>query len=323
MDVYGSDTAQNLSFLYRSEDDGQTWSYVCDLHPLFWGNLFVNRGRLYILGVSTEFGDMVIGASDDDGFTWTAPVHLFCGSSTVGAGWEQAAMPVLRRNGRLHFSVEYGRLPDVSISVLSVHEDADLLDPASWSATEPLPFDRRWPGTPEGDPRMYVEGNLLTDRNGNMLDLLRVNLHGCSPDHGKMCVLSVDDNHPESPCSFAQWIDMPSGSNSKTHILFDEVSGRYIAIGNLSISASRQRNILALMSSMDAYHWQTDHILIDYRNAPRELVGFQYPSFLIEGGDLLLQLRTAFNGARNYHDANYSTFHRIRNFRQYLKKDSL
>ena len=28
--------------------------------------------------------------------------------------------------------------------------------------------------------------------------------------------------------------------------------------------------------------------------------------------------RTAFNGAANYHDANYSVFHKIEDFRRYL-----
>jgi len=36
-----------------------------------------------------------------------------------------------------------------------------------------------------------------------------------------------------------------------------------------------------------------------------------------ETGDLYL-CRTAMNGAHSYHDSNYATFHRIRNFRNRL-----
>ena len=48
-------------------------------------------------------------------------------------------------------------------------------------------------------------------------------------------------------------------------------------------------------------------------------VGFQYIFFLIDGDDILYLSRTSINGARNFHDANHQTFHRIRAFRQYLK----
>ncbi len=34
-----------------------------------------------------------------------------------------------------------------------------------------------------------------------------------------------------------------------------------------------------------------------------------------EGDDIIYLCRTALNGAHNFHDSNYSTFHRIKNFR--------
>ena len=55
---------------------------------------------------------------------------------------------------------------------------------------------------------------------------------------------------------------------------------------------------------------------MDFREkADAKDVGFQYPDFFIEGDDIFLLCRTAMNGAANFHDANYSTFHRIRDFR--------
>jgi len=58
--------------------------------------------------------------------------------------------------------------------------------------------------------------------------------------------------------------------------------------------------------------------LLDYRHTnPRE-VGFQYVSFLIDGDDILYLCRTAMNQARNFHDANYITFHRIERFRELI-----
>jgi hypothetical protein len=47
-------------------------------------------------------------------------------------------------------------------------------------------------------------------------------------------------------------------------------------------------------------------------------VGFQYIDMAIEGDDILFLSRTSWNGARNYHDANYSVFSRLRNFRDLM-----
>ena len=78
------------------------------------------------------------------------------------------------------------------------------------------------------------------------------------------------------------------------------------------------RNVLSLMASPDGIHWRLVKHLLDYRNEDAREVGLQYPSWFIDGDDILLQVRTALNGAANFHDANYSTFHRIRNYRALL-----
>ena len=46
---------------------------------------------------------------------------------------------------------------------------------------------------------------------------------------------------------------------------------------------------------------------------------FKYMDFFIEGDDILWLCRTGMNNPANYHDANYQTFHRIKNFRKLLK----
>lgn len=69
MDVYAGKNPQNLTILCKSKDRGRTWRYVTDLFPSFWTKLFMHRGRLYAMSCSTEYGDMLIGASDDEGET--------------------------------------------------------------------------------------------------------------------------------------------------------------------------------------------------------------------------------------------------------------
>ncbi len=57
-----------------------------------------------------------------------------------------------------------------------------------------------------------------------------------------------------------------------------------------------------------------------------EKQGFQYADWQFDGADIVALVRTAYNddsgGARNNHDANYITFHRIKNFRNTTDKNS-
>ena len=70
------------------------------------------------------------------------------------------------------------------------------------------------------------------------------------------------------------------------------------------------------MRSKELKEWQVVTDIMDYRGVDDEHIGFQYVDFEIEGEDILFLCRTAFNGAHNYHDANYQTFHRIKSFRK-------
>ncbi|MBQ1955293.1 MAG: exo-alpha-sialidase, partial [Clostridia bacterium] len=79
------------------------------------------------------------------------------------------------------------------------------------------------------------------------------------------------------------------------------------------------RNLLSLVSSTDLVSWELVCDLLDYRDADPKYVGFQYVDFFFEGEDLLWLCRTAINGARNFHDANCQTFHRIENYKELIK----
>ena len=75
------------------------------------------------------------------------------------------------------------------------------------------------------------------------------------------------------------------------------------------------RNLLSLLVSEDLTQWRVAADLLDFRDSDPQQVGFQYVDFEMEGDDILFLCRTALNGAHNFHDANYSTFHRIPQFR--------
>lgn len=323
MDLFAPGAPQNLTILCRSDDRGKSWRYVTDLFPCYWGTLFLHRSRLYMLACSTEYGDIMIGVSDDQGFTWSKPVHLFVGSSSnLTSGWQKTTTPIITHDGFLMASIDYGAWKEGGhhIGLLAIPEDADLMDPVNWSCSELTGYNPEWPNAPVGNSTGILEGNMVVGRDGKLLDILRIGLINCIPSHGLAVALEADPDNIETAMKFHRFIDMPSGSNSKSHILHDRVSNQYIAIGNICVEAKTpgQRNVLALQASENLYDWRLVKILLDYRDHDPQETGFQYISFIINGDDIMYLSRTAINKARNYHDANYMTFHVVEKFRQLL-----
>lgn len=135
MDVFAGEHPQNLTLIFRSEDNGSTWHYVSELMPCFWGKMFINKGELYMLSVSTEYGDLLIGKSTDGGKTFSAPVTLLRGSNGKKgySGIHKNPQNVLCYKGRLYNTLEWGSWLDKGYfhgaMVMSCSENADLLDP--------------------------------------------------------------------------------------------------------------------------------------------------------------------------------------------------
>ena len=106
------------------------------------------------------------------------------------------------------------------------------------------------------------------------------------------------------------WMNDPNG------MFYDEQAGLWHLYYQYNPYASKWQNMTwGHSTSKDLLHWDVAADLLDYRTEDHNLVGFQYVDFMIEGDDILYLCRTAINGAHNFHDANYQTFHRIRNFR--------
>lgn len=325
MDVFEANQPQNLVLIFRSDDDGKTWRYVTDMFPAFWATLFMHGGRLYMQCCSTEYGDILIGASDDEGKTWTKPVQLFVGSaSNKAAGWQRTPMPILRAHGRLWVATDYGAWSQGghAIGLLSCAEEDDLLVSENWHISQLVPYSPDWPGAPEGKTGGILEGSVVVPPGGGLETIARLGLVNCEPNHGVAVALGHDPSDPDGATWFDRFVQMPSGSNSKSHVVQDPVSGEYIAIGNLCVDPATpsQRNVLALQASPDLVNWRVLEILLDYRHEDWQKVGFQYIYFIIDGEDILYLSRTAMNGAFNFHDANYQTFHRVAGFRALLAR---
>jgi hypothetical protein len=113
------------------------------------------------------------------------------------------------------------------------------------------------------------------------------------------------------------------GGASKFSIRYDKESNLYWTITNkvgthTNIDAAKVRNILVLKNSPDLINWTIKKTLLHHPDIKTH--GFQYIDWQFEGTDIIFLSRTAyddkFGGAHNYHDANYITFHRIKNFRE-------
>ena len=317
MDVYAKDMPQNLTLIFRSEDGGNTWHYLSELMPCFWGKLFLHGGDVYMLSVSTEYGDLLIGKSCDGGKTFSAPTVLLRGSNGKSGcvGVHKNPQPLVYHNGRIYCTLEWGSWKNTdyyhAAMVMSAKEDADLLLPESWHFTLPAKYNPEWKGTAKDGVRGNIEGTLAVAPNGKLYNFMRY-----QTEEKKILAYLIDENDPDAEISYSHPIDFPANL-SKFMIKKDEKSGKYYSVANRRIDSPKtQRNLLSLFVSNDLEEWCVVCDLLDFRDEEPEKIGFQYVDFSFDEDDIIFLCRTAMNGAHNFHDSNYSTFHRIKKFRK-------
>lgn len=320
MDVFAGGEPQNLTLIYRSDDNGVTWKYVSELLPSFWGKMFIHKGELYMLSVSTEYGDLLIGKSADCGETWEAPTVLLRGSGRCHhAGVHKNPQNIMRYNGRIYNTLEWGawQVGYHAPMVMSCDENADLLDAENWIIAPPVQYDPKWPGVAEGPSTGNIEGTLVVDPKGRLLNVMRYDTSKTKPVYGLALAFAVNTEHPEQSLTYDHAIRLP-GNLSKFTIKQDPVSGLYYTLLTRITNEKTpgMRNLLSLMVSENLEDWELVEDLLDYRHMSPQEVGFQYVDFEIEGNDIIYLCRTAINKAENYHNSNYITFHRITNFRE-------
>ena len=321
-DVFWGDCAQDLSFVFASDDNGATWRFQSRVYPCFWGKLFEHRGLVYMLSMSAEYGALQLFRSPDGGLSWSEPaVILPAGNRDIG-GPHKAPMPVIAYAGRLWTAVDHGswKIGGHANGLLSVAEDADLMDPVQWTGTGFLKYDPAWPGTSCGHSFGCLEGNAVVAPDGRLINLLRYQTNGCRPDYGRAILLEADPARPGEPLRFYAVADFP-GNLSKFKVDYDPLTRRYYAlVSRVTTDFISQRNILTLTSSADLLSWRIERDILNYMDndwpEPVDKVGFQYVDWIFDGSDILALSRTAINGAWNFHNANYITLHRIINFRR-------
>jgi hypothetical protein len=320
---------QALTAVFRSADKGNSWQKISEINGQFWSNLFVHNGSLHIMGTWKHHGNLIIRKSTDGGFTWTKPSDNRTGLLREGE-YHTAPMPMVVHDGRIWRAVENAKSNTTAwgirygATVFSAPLESDLLNASSWVNTNSLAYD---PAYLDGKFGGWLEGNAVVTPEGKIVNILRV----ATTEPGRDLAAIVDISDDGLKASFdpeTGFIDFVGGAR-KFSIRYDEISGHYLTICNMiskgfeDMNAGSVRNTLAIKSSSDLKQWNVHRILLQHPDVKKH--GFQYVDWQFDGKDIIYLSRTAyddeFGGANNYHDANYLTFHRIKNYRKLLKRN--
>jgi hypothetical protein len=312
---------QNELVVFGSSNRGRNWHKRAELTG-FWQNLFVHDRELYLMGLTKEYGQIIIRRSTDCGFTWTEPLDESTGVLLGDREYHTAPTPMITHNNRIWRAMEVTDncaewATCFCAFVMSAPVNADLLKTESWTITNRIPCDLSWLN---GDFGGWLEGNIVVAPNGKIVNILRVDLPH-RPEKAAVITISVDgllaSFDPEK-----SFIDFPGGAK-KFSIRFDHYSGYYWSlVNNIKPEFEEQepalvRNTLSLSRSVDLKNWEIRSVLLEHPDVHQH--GFQYVDWLFDGNDMIAVVRTAYDdsesGANSAHNANYLTFHRFENFR--------
>lgn len=316
--------------ILRSSDGGKTWEPRADL-PYYSAAPWLDHGALYLFANKPGIGkkrnaDLLLLRSVDAGRTWSEPVTL-----ATGYFWN-CHTAMVQRDRRIYWAVDdmsfgMNRGPRLVAGDLS----GDPMRPEAWRISDVVPF----PGAPEAlwnakfaaQPSQYLEPNVI-EVNGQLRVLTAVKIK--RPSVTGLCgVLDATDDGTKLGLKFNRFSAMPGGQ-LKFCILRDEVSGMFWATSNLPVdgedtlgwstkeeergrykAVAGDRRFLMLSYSLDGTNWFPAGCVAQ---AGKLSQSFMYARPVVDGDDLAIVARSSI-AAPNQHDADYATFHRVRDFR--------
>ena len=320
-----SERTNGVTRVFTSHDRGQTWEMLTKLQPAFWSTLFVHRKGLYLLGSTNSGQDsrIIIRRSSDWGKTWTIATGPGNGLLRPDLRAQTNAGNVTICHGRLWFASVFdilgphGWATSFRFFVMSAPLKADLLNDSGWTYSTPIVSN---PTFLQGTFKGLVEGTITTGPDGSPVPMYRVD----DPDPQEKALIAhpSDDGRILGFDPLKDFVDFPGGCK-KFIVRHDAASKLYWSLSNwvpnrhLGFGPSRTRNTLALISSPDLYHWTIRTVVLHHPEV--KFHAFQYVDFQFDGTDMIALSRTAYDdglgGANSFHNANFITFHRFRNFR--------
>jgi hypothetical protein len=329
---------QSVTHILRSSDGGKSWQPASQL-PYYSAVPWTHEGKLYLFankgGTKVRNDDLLLLRSTDGGKSWSEPVTLFNGHF-----WNCHTGMVLRKD-RLYWATDdlalgNKRGPRVIAGDLS----ADVMDPKAWRLSDPVPF----PGVPDAltNPKFkeltsqYLEPNVI-DVRGQLRVLMTVKPKRQSTS-GLCAMLDLEDKDGKLHLKFTQFHPM-QGGQLKFCVIWDEVSQMFWATANIVVDSQgafpwwaegeklgnvryasgvggNDRRFLMLMYGLDGLNWFQAGCVAQ---AAKVSQSFMYARPVIDGDDLAIIARTSIK-APNQHDADYATFHRVKDFRKLALK---
>lgn len=331
---------QSVTHIMLSNDGGGAWTEVSSL-PCYSAAPWMHEGTLYLFankgGTKVRNDDLLLLRSTDDGRTWSEPVTLF-----QGHFWN-CHTGMVQRDKKFYWATDdlalgNKRGPRIIAGDLS----GDPMNPAAWRLSNPVPF----PGVPEAMTNrkfdslssQYLEPNVI-DVQGTLRVLATVKPRRQSTA-GLCAVFDFEDKGKDTPIElkFTQFHPMPGGQ-LKFCVIWDEESKMFWATANLVVDSQgindwyrkaeekgtvryasglggNDRRFLMLMYGIDGLNWFQAGCIAQ---APKVSQSFMYARPVIDGDDLAIIARSSID-APDQHDADYATFHRVKDFRSLALK---
>jgi hypothetical protein len=312
--LYGKDRC----LIFKSDDKGTSWQEIARL-PFATGKFLQHQDRIYFIGAGTNWQGLWVCYSKDRGKNWSSPIQVIEGKVyAASTGW------IVHQN-TLYWAMDDMKPSVTDRGVFAVAADLsrELDSPNAWRKSNII----KHPGIPEVFGRgshnkgKWLEPNVIYF-NGRLHLVVRVRvsrnkIDGLVPNIGAICDLS--DNNHQLDLAFSHYYNIP-GAQNHFHIVYDSVTALYwmtcnqvtgIA-KNLYRGWGKERRFLMLYFSIDGQNWLPADCLAMW---PKERQAFNYCTPVIDGNDLLFVSRTA-KHAKNQHDNDMITFHRVKNFRQ-------
>lgn len=321
----------STTYIISSFNGGANWKIISQL-PFYSAVPWIFKNSLYLLAMreGTEYrnDNFYILRSRDNGKTWSDPVLLFSGHF-----WNCHTGMVVKDN-TLYWAIDdLGLKQKRGPRALACDLLKDPMEPESWRMSDPVPF--------VGIPKLLINQD-YSKYSSSYLEPNVVNVYGklrmiltvkpaSQTTSGLCAVLDIKDLGDKLDLTFVQYHPRPGGQ-LKFCIIWDEVSGLFWSTANIIVDSQNtfewwgngnnhdtytspvggnDRRFLMLFYGLDGLNWFPAGCIARARKISQS---FMYATLVVDGNDLAIISRSSIN-APDQHDADYATFHRIKNFR--------